>query len=180
MPSGEQPGQAEGAGVCVGDRHPPTSGLISKVMSFWRLCSTQSGRDPGCLLHPEPKDSLVTTAGTRLLGGTHGQSIHWPELDSRPFRETGLFRETETLQYGGRGRGGGNMGAPSGLVVGQRGSCGIDTAPPHRCTVGDPVVSAEVCSGWKSPLSYLPWLFSSLVQNGFFFFFQIMSACKEL
>ena len=132
VPSREQPGQAEGAGVCVGDRHPPTSGLISKVMSFWRLCSTQSGRDPGCLLHPEPKDSLVTTAGTRLLGGTRGQSIHWPELDSRPFRETGLFRETETLQYGGRGRGGGNMGAPSGLVVGQRGSCGIDTAPPHR------------------------------------------------
>lgn len=34
--SREQPGQAEGAGICVGDRHPPTSGLISKVMSFWR------------------------------------------------------------------------------------------------------------------------------------------------
>ena len=61
------------------------------------------------------------------------------------------------------------MGSPSGLVVGRRGSCIIDTALPHRCMVGDPVVSAEVCSGWKSPLSCLPWLFSSLVQNGFFF-----------
>lgn len=64
------------------------------------------------------------------------------------------------------------MGSPLGdlLVVGQRGSCSPDTALPHRCMVGDPVVSAEVYSGWKSPLSHLPWLFSSLVQTGFFFF----------
>lgn len=153
----------------MGDRHPPTSGLISKVMSFWRALF-HIVRQGSRLSAPSRAQGLLSHHCRACpLGGTHDQSIHWPKLlDSRPPRETGLSRETEAMQYGGRGR---DHGTWDHLQVDwwdSTSSCSSDTALPHRCMVVDPVVSAEVCSGWKSPLSRLPY-FSSLVQNGFFF-----------
>lgn len=72
--SREHPGQAEGAAVCVGDRHPPTLGLISKVMSFWKVLF-HTGRQGSRLSAPSRAQGLLSHHCRDLPTGRNP----WPE-----------------------------------------------------------------------------------------------------